>query len=142
MTDQLIVTKEIVINADASKVWEAITNPELTKKYMHNSEVISDWKSGSAILWRDAESGKVHVKGTIVNIELGKYLRTLDLSIDSGLPDKESNYSRVTYELNNEKGKTRLRITEDKFNSDEKRFNDSVKFWEVVLLGLKNLLEE
>jgi uncharacterized protein YndB with AHSA1/START domain len=138
----LIVNKNISINASAEKVWEAITNPELTKKYMYNSEVISEWKEGSTIIWRDAGSRKVHVKGIIKEIRPGKLLQTIDLSLDSGLPDVESNYSRVTYELKNDNGKTLLIVTEDNLNGDEERFNDSKNFWDVVLKGLKELVEK
>ena len=132
----------VLINAGISKVWDAIINPEITKKYMHNIEVISDWKAGSSILWRDAVSKKVHVKGIVLNIEPERYLETKDLSIDSGLPDIESNYSRVTYELTIENDKTFLTVTENNFNGDKRRYNDSEKFWNVVIINLKELLEK
>ncbi len=142
MRKELVVKKSIKINADTSSVWEAITNPELTKKYMYNSEVISDWKKGNSILWRDAVNKKIHVKGIIVDIEPGRFLQTSDLSIDLGLPDIESNYSRVVYELKKENGKTVLSVTEDKFNGDEKRYKDGENFWNVILIKMKELLEE
>ncbi len=136
------VNKSVLIKAEPSKVWDAIINPGLTKKYMYNSEVISDWKAGSSIIWRDADSKKVHVKGIILNIEPERLLKTKDLSIDAGLDDMESNYSRVTYELEREKDKTLLKVTENNFNGDERRFYDSEKFWNIVLKNLKELLEE
>lgn len=142
MEKDLVVKKEVTIDAGSAKVWNAITNPKLTKKYMYNSEVISDWNSGSSIIWKDAATGKTHVKGIILDIEPGRYLRTKDLSVDIGLPDVEPNYSRVTYELKKEDRKTLLSVTEDKFNGDERRFNDSENFWRVVLKELKGLLEE
>lgn len=131
----------IILDADTSAVWEAITDPKWTRKYMYNSEVISDWKKGSSIIWRDADSKKVHVKGIILEIEPNKFLKTADLSIDAGLPDIDSNYSRVTYELTDENGKTKLLITEDHFNGDQKRYEDANHFWEIVLTGLKELFE-
>ena len=142
MENELIVKKIIEINAERSKVWDAITNSELTKKYMYNNEVVSDWQKGSSILWRDANNKTEHVKGIIKEIEPRKYLQTLDLSIDSGLPDIESNYSRVTYELKKENGKTLLSLTEDRFNGDEKRYKDAENFWNIILPKMKDLLEE
>jgi uncharacterized protein YndB with AHSA1/START domain len=141
MGKELIVRKSILINVPASKVWDAITNPALTKQYMYNSEVISDWKAGSSIIWKDAESGKVHVKGIIEKIKIGSYLRTKDLSVDAGLTDAEENYSRVVYELKNENGNTLLSVKENNFNGDEKRYKDAEKFWDTVLNNLKKLLE-
>ena len=131
-----------MLNPRFSKVWNAITNPELTKKYMYNSEVISDWKTGCDILWRDADNKKVHVKGFIVNIVPGSYLQTKDLSLDAGLPDSEENYSRVAYELKSGDPETVLSVTEDNFNGDERRYGDADKFWDTVLKNMKKLLEE
>jgi uncharacterized protein YndB with AHSA1/START domain len=139
---ELIFKKTIKINADPAKVWEALTNPALTRKYMYNTEVISDWEKGAQILWRDASSGKVHVKGIILDIMPEQYLRTTDLSIDSGLADIEPNYSRVTYELKAEGSQTKITITEDKFNGDKERYHDSVNFWNIVLKKLKTLMEK
>ena len=109
---------------------------------MYHSEVISDWKVGSTIMWRDSDNKKVHVKGIIKEIKPEKFLKTFDLSIDSGLPDIESNYSRVTYELVNENGKTQLIVTEDNFNNDEKRYQDALNFWNNVLAAMNKLLEQ
>ncbi len=141
MDKVLFLKKIITIDAPPAEVWDAITNPELTKQYMYHSEVISDWKKGSSIIWQDADTKKVHVKGIILEIDPGRLLRTKDLSIDSGLPDVESNYSYVTYELDEENSRTNLKVTEDNFNGDEKRYKDSDNFWNVVLKGLKDLLE-
>jgi len=138
---ELFVKKIITIDATPSEVWDAITNPALTKIYMYSSEVISDWETGSSIIWRDADTKKVHIKGIILEIEPGRLLRTKDLSIDSGLPDVESNYSFVSYELAEENSKTNLKVTEDNFNGDEKKYKDSDNFWNVVLKGMKELLE-
>ncbi len=142
MKKKLIVKKSIVINAESSRVWDAITNSELTKKYMYNNEVVSAWEKGALIQWQDAGNKTVHVKGIIQEIDPGKYLQTLDLSIDSGLPDIEANYSRVSYELKKEDGKTLLSVTEDKFNGDEKRYKDAENFWTIILKKMKELLED
>ncbi len=142
MKHELVVIKSITIKANALQVWQAITNPELTKKYMYNSEVISDWKTGSSITWSDADTKKLHVKGVILNIEHGRYLETKDLSIDAALDDDESNYTRVIYQLREENESTRLEVKEDHFNGDEKRYNDAENFWTTILKRIKELLEK
>ncbi len=142
MNEVLIVKKEIKINSNVSGVWNAIINPEITRKYMHNSEVISDWKTGSGIFWRDADNKKIHVKGIILKIEPEKILQTKDLSIDAGMPDIDENYSRVTYELIPYGYETLLCVTEDKFNGDINRYKDANGFWTGVLKGMKDILEK
>ena len=142
MEKELVVKKSVIINAAPSKVWDAITNPDLTKKYMYNSEVVSDWTTGSSIIWRDAGNKGVHVRGIIVGIQSEKYLETLDLSIDSDMADIESNYSRVRYELKKDNNKTLLYLTEKNFNGDKKRYEDADKFWTIVIKRMKELLEK
>jgi uncharacterized protein YndB with AHSA1/START domain len=44
---ELIVRNSIIINADAAKVWNVLTSPDQTKKYMFGCETVSDWKQGS-----------------------------------------------------------------------------------------------
>lgn len=141
MENDLVVKKLITISADSAKVWDAITNSELTKKYMYNSVIDSTWRKGSSIIWKDADSGKIHVKGKILQIEPEKILVTSDLSIDANLPDITSNYTTVKYELNSKNDKTILSVTEENFNGNIKRFKDAEQFWEKVLTGLKNLFE-
>ncbi len=142
MDKEIVLSKKISLRCSVPEAWDAITNPELTKKYMYNSEVISDWKPGGTILWRDADDKKVHVKGFIVSIVPGKYLQTRDLSLDAELPDTEENYSRVTYELKPGNSGTVLYVTEDNFNGDERRYKDADKFWDTVLQNLKELSEK
>lgn len=119
MTKELIVKKSIKLNANTSKVWDALTNPELTKKYMYGCEVISDWKVGSPLIWKGAEDGKIYVKGNILSIEPGKRLQFTTFDPNSKLEDKPSNYTTVTYELSPEDGTTELTVTQGDFAKAE-----------------------
>ena len=49
MTDQLTVQNSITINAAPAVVWDALVNPEQTKKYMFGCETVSDWQVGSPL---------------------------------------------------------------------------------------------
>ncbi len=44
MTGELVVRNTMRLNASANKVWEALTNPELTKKY---KDTIAGWEFAS-----------------------------------------------------------------------------------------------
>jgi len=50
ITANNIAKAETTINASADKVWNALTDPALIKKYMFGTTVISDWKEGSKII--------------------------------------------------------------------------------------------
>jgi len=58
----------------------------------------------------------------------------------AGLPDVPENYQTVQYELSAEGGGTRLTITQDN-NATQEEANHSAQNWQLVLHGMKQLLE-
>ena len=42
----LQIVNQVEIKAPASSVWDALTNPAMTKQYMFGCETISDWEKG------------------------------------------------------------------------------------------------
>ncbi|HXB95229.1 MAG TPA: SRPBCC domain-containing protein, partial [Puia sp.] len=76
MSQPLIVTNTISIQAPATKVWDALTNPEQTKRYMFGCAASTDWKPGSPLLWKGVFNGveMVAVKGIVVRSEPCKSL--------------------------------------------------------------------
>ena len=51
MQHQLVIRNSIAINSPVSYVWEVLTNPAITKKYMFGCETRSQWKIDSPLLW-------------------------------------------------------------------------------------------
>lgn len=132
MNDKYVAKATTTINAPRSKVWQALVNPEIIKKYLFNTEVISDWKAGSPILYKGEWEGKAFAdKGKILEIEPEKILKSTHWSPLSGVPDSPENYHTVTYTLSDRGDKTEVTITQDNNASEE----------ETVLQGMKNLLE-
>jgi len=148
MSAPLIVKNSISINAPASKVWDALVNPEQTKKYMFGCETVSDWKIGSPLLWRANYEGKemVFVKGTILDIQPEKYLAYTTIDPNSGIEDIPGNYLRVTYELSANGNETILTATQgdySKVGEGEKRYRETIDGggWEPILVEIKKLVE-
>lgn len=151
MSKPLVITNSIVINASVAKVWDALINPEQTKKYMFGCEAISDWKVGSELLWRGNYEGKemVFVKGSIIKFVPEKLLvyTTIDPN-NPGLADIPENYLTVTYELKSENASTIFTVTQgdySKVQEGEKRFQDSHnngEGWNPILVQIKKLVEE
>ena len=78
MTQELTLNKSITINATVSKVWDALTNPDLIKIYFFGTECISDWKKGSTILYKGTYEGKPYEdKGNILDIEKESLFSTI-----------------------------------------------------------------
>jgi uncharacterized protein YndB with AHSA1/START domain len=143
--DEFIVKKQVVIEATPAEVWEALTNPELTKKYFFKCAVNSDWKAGSPITFtRKILWYKFELKGKIEKIETEKLLQySLVNSKLFGRPDP-SRHSLVTDELSYNDGKTTLSISDDvgEYEGAEKRYKKSLKGWDTILSGLKKMIEE
>ena len=148
MSAPLIVKNSIAINAPAAKVWDALVNPEQTKKYMFGCETVSDWKPGSDLLWRGNYEGKdmVFVKGKIVEIIPEKFLSYTTIDPNSGIEDIPENYLTVTYDLKEENGQILLTATQGDYSTvgdGEKRFRETLEGggWQPILDEIKKLVE-
>lgn len=149
MSQELMVRNTIVIDASPAVVWDALVNPEQTKKYMFGCETASDWKVGSPLLWRMIHEGKevIAVKGSIVEIRPNKFLAYTTIDPNSGIEDRPENYLTVTYELVPENGQTRLTATQgdySKVGDGQKRYDETIAGggWSSVLEMIKKLIED
>ena len=149
MSNKLIIQDSITINASPAKVWDALINPEQTKKYMFGCETVSDWKIGSPLLWKGNYEGKemVFVKGNIVEFQPEKHLSytTIDPN-NTEIPDIPENYLTVRYELKEDNGQTVLTVSQGDYSKvadGERRYNDTVEGggWQTILDSIKELLE-
>jgi uncharacterized protein YndB with AHSA1/START domain len=142
MNKAYIAKATISINAPIEKVWEALTKPELIKQYLFGTEVTTDWQVGSPITYKGVWEGKAYEdKGKVLQNEPGKLLVSTFWSSLSGVPDIPENYQTVCYELSSENGGTRLTLTQDN-NDSEEGAKHSEQNWNMVLEGLKKLVEE
>lgn len=148
MSTPLIVKNSIAINATPDRVWDALINPEQTKKYMFGCETVSDWKPGSALLWKGNYEGKemVFVKGNILSIETGRFLSYSTIDPNSGIADIPENYLTVTYALTSQNGQTVLTVTQGDYatvGDGEKRYQETIDGggWDPILNEIKKLAE-
>ena len=141
MPQNLIATKSILIKATPERVWEALTDPAQVKQYMWGSEVVSDWKQGSPLVYRGVWEGKpFEDKGTILEIDPPRLLRTNYFSPLSGKEDVPENYAEVTYALSSGAEGTTLTVTQGNI-PDEAGKARSEGNWGTVLDSIKKLIE-
>ena len=146
---KLEIQNTITINAPASKVWEVLTQPQQTKKYMFGCEAVSDWKPGSPLLWQMQHEGKdfVPVKGNIVEIQPEKFLAYTVFDPHGTIPDIPENYLTVTYALANENNHTTLSVSQGDFSkvaNGEKRYKEmhnNGEGWNPILIQIKEIAE-
>ncbi len=141
MNNNYVAKATTVVNAPTSRVWDALTQPDLIKQYLFGTRVTTDWKVGSPITYEGVWEGKAYKdKGVILQVERGKLLVSSFWSALSGLPDVPENYQTVRYELAAEDGGTRLTVVQDN-NASPEDANHSAQNWNMVLGGLKKIVE-
>ena len=149
MSAPATITSVIQINAPASTVWDALTKPEETKKYMFGCETVSDWQPGSTLLWQGEYEGRqmVFVKGAVISIEPGKHLAYSVFDPNSTMDDIPENYLTVTYDLAAEGSGTRLTVTQGDYSKvadGERRYEEAYnggEGWNPILAKIKEQVE-
>jgi uncharacterized protein YndB with AHSA1/START domain len=117
-----VATADIEIHAPPTKVWSALTDPEQIKQYMFGSQVVTDWRRGSQIVWTGEYEGKKYEdKGEILEIEPERRLKVTHFSPLSGREDLAENYHTLLYELEERGGMTRLLLSQDNNPSQRRR---------------------
>ncbi len=141
MNETRVAKASIKINAPTSKVWDALTNPDQIKQYLFGTQVTTDWRVGSPITYRGVWQGKAYEdKGKVLEIEPGKRIVSTFWSALSGLPDSPENYKTVQYEISGDGSGTVVTVTQDN-NDSEEEARHSEQNWQMVLEGIKKLLE-
>ena len=139
--EDLIAKAETNIDAPVERVWDALVNPAVIKKYMFGTMVTSDWKEGSKITWEGEWQGKPYKdKGEILEFKPEKRLKYSHFSPLTWEEDIPENYHTVTVTLESKGGKTEVTLEQDRNKTEEEK-QHSEKNWNMMLEGLKKLLE-
>ena len=130
----------VFIKAPREKVWEALTKPEFTHRYLYGSEPKSSWKTGSSIQWTEHGTGRSLVDGEIIAYEppnrlVYSWIVNYDASLTAEGP------SRVTWELSEDDGLTKVTVIHDDFPSGSKVYDNVAGGWPYILSGMKTLIE-
>jgi uncharacterized protein YndB with AHSA1/START domain len=141
--NNFIAKAEILINAPAQAVWQALTDPAMVKQYLFGTEMsVSEWQVGGQIRYRGVWQGKSYEdKGEILELIPEQKLVSTYYSSMSGKPDAPENYSRVSYELAPEVGGVKLTITQEN-NPTAESAQHSENNWRMVLQSVKQLVEK
>jgi uncharacterized protein YndB with AHSA1/START domain len=135
--------KTVTVHATQDEVWDAMTNPEKVKQYLHGTEISTDWKEGSPIFWRGEWAGQSHEdKGTVLAVKPNELLKYTHWSPMGGSEDKPENYHTVTVELSGDDGKTALTLTQDNNDTQAEADKMAEDNWGPMLNGLKEVAEK
>ena len=127
------------IRSTPEKVFEAITRPEIARRYWGH-ENVSEWKPGSD--WqhvRDNEQRTVNVVGKVVEVDAPTRL-VITWASPASAADPDSR-SRVTFDVAPYEGMVRLTVTHDELEAGSGMAKGIQQGWPIVLSSLKSLLE-
>jgi uncharacterized protein YndB with AHSA1/START domain len=146
----------IYIRVPAQRVWDALLSPEWSDRYGYGGFVQSDLRPGSPFASTAGTGMQEHgVSGPIVDGEVvesdppRRFVQTWRMLMDDGL--KAEGFTRLTYELVETDGVTRLTVTHDVTGAPQLAALVSGAYddqpgaggggWPWVLSDLKSLLE-
>jgi uncharacterized protein YndB with AHSA1/START domain len=142
MPTNLRSQKTIIIHAPVEAVWDALTRPELIRRWFFGVDTRTTWMEGAPIVHRGEYQGKPYEdRGEILKFQPPKLLSYSHWSSMSGLPDNQENYQQVTYSLVSQGRNTELTLTELNLPSEEAQ-ELSEKSWDVALDMLKQTAEK
>jgi uncharacterized protein YndB with AHSA1/START domain len=127
----------IYIQAPQTKVWEALTTGEHTVHFW-SRYVQSEWKQGSRVEFLRADKSKLSHDGEVLEIDPpNRLVMTFDVSAE-GMAEPPS---RVTYELSEQHGATKLMVMHEGFPPDSKVLPAISGGWPAILSSMKTYLE-
>ena len=127
------------IRSTPQKVFEAITKPEIARRYWGH-ENVSDWKPGST--WehvRANEQRRVQLVGKVV--EVAPPTRLVITWANASQAVDPASTSRVSFDIAAYEDMVRLTVTHDELEAGSGMAKGIQQGWPIVLSSLKSLLE-
>jgi uncharacterized protein YndB with AHSA1/START domain/DNA-binding transcriptional ArsR family regulator len=130
---------EIFIHATPERVWQGLTDGELTRQYYYGTTLRSDLAVGGAFTYLD-DDGSTALDGEILEIDPPRRLVTTFSAVWS--PETAADRpSRITYEIEPAGQLTKLTMIHDDFDGETATYREVAGGWSYILSGLKTLLE-
>jgi uncharacterized protein YndB with AHSA1/START domain len=128
---------QVEIATTPERLWNALTNPEETRKYYYGALSISDWKVGSRWTSESAE-GEVYLEGEILEIDPPRRLVHSFHVVHDPAAAAEAP-SRIEFEITPIGDRCRLTVTHTGRGPATLAYTSGG--WETIFGGLKELLE-
>ncbi len=129
---------EIYIRTTPERLWQAITDPEIRRKYHFGVSAESDWTRGSAWQLRHPGSEGPLAEGENLEVDPPRRLVQSMRTLWSDDAQREGT-SRVTWEIEPVGDSCRLTVVHDQLREDAPE--ELYGGWPMILSGLKTWLE-
>lgn len=141
MTDQsasfIYVT---FIRTTPQKVYDAVTRPEVSRRYWGHENVTDDWQPGSD--WQHIkvkEARSVELVGKVIESDPPR--RLVISWANESQKDDPDHYSRVTYDIEPQGDMVKLTIVHDELHPGSGMLKSISAGWPTVLSSMKSFLE-
>ena len=138
---------EIYIKTTPERLWEAITDEQMRRRYSFGVGTVSDWTQGSE--YKSAVPGVIEIESAVPgvieiasgeNVEVDPPRRLVQTFTALWSEDvQREGTSRVSWEIEPVGTSCRLRVTHDQLGAEAN--NELFGGWPMILSGLKTLLE-
>jgi len=130
----------IYIAATPEKVWQALTNAELSRQYFSGNAVEVDLRVGGAYIVRTPD-GALHISGEVIACDPPKKL-TVTFNVNWPALIEKLGTTLVTWEIEQAGDAVKLTMSE----SHDRPLSDDIlsggrQGWPAILSGLKSVLE-
>jgi uncharacterized protein YndB with AHSA1/START domain len=139
MSDKPKFVYVIYIAATPEKVWQALTDGDMSEHYWDGSRLISDWKAGAPFELKLKRHDK-NITGTVIEVDAPRRLVYSFHPHHDGVMEDEGP-SRVAFEIERQDDQVKLTIVHDGFEAGSKVFEGISRGWPLVLSSLKSYLE-
>lgn len=128
------------IAASAQKVWDALTQGEITQQYFFGRRIESDWKVGGRIVYWQPD-GTLDVSGKILECDPPRKLR-FTWTVEWVAEMKALPPCIVTYQIDDLGKAVRLTVIEEHPEFlEEKWLEGGRRGWPIILSSLKSFVE-
>jgi DNA-binding transcriptional ArsR family regulator len=129
---------ELFIRTTPEKLWQALTDGEITRQYFFGEQVHSDWKRGSQ-WYSTSPEGRRDVEGKVLESDPQRRLViTWRILYDPALSHETS---RVTYLIEQRGEMCKLSVIHDLADAPKTAASVSNNGWQWVISSIKSLLE-
>lgn len=130
---------EIEIRTTPEALWQAITDPDYTHRYYHETRVHSDWQNGSPYAYV-MDDGRTAIEGSVLESDPPRRLVTT-FSMRYRPELAADRPSRITWEIEPLGEVCRLTVTHDDFDGETETYKTVGGGKPAILASLKSLVE-
>lgn len=129
---------EIFIRSTPERIWQALTDGDLTQKYYFDCRVESDWKPGSTCSYYNPK-GTVDLEGEVLEIE--PQSRLVTTFKQKWFPQPEEKASTLKWEIQPMQVVSQVKLTHADIDDASFEAGQMHMGWLYCLSSLKSMLE-